>query len=45
MDIIKAEYKKTGQCSMQVAREPFEPAYGSFALQKNSPFTKTISQG
>ncbi|EFX82354.1 hypothetical protein DAPPUDRAFT_241432 [Daphnia pulex] len=44
-DAIRGDYKKTGKCNLQIAKELFKEIVSSFALQKNSPYTKSISQG
>jgi ionotropic glutamate receptor len=45
MDAIREDFKKTGKCRLQLARDGFSNALVSFALPKNSKFTKTISKG
>ena len=35
----------TGKCRFQIAKEGFMPIRVSFALQQNSPYTKSINQG
>ncbi|EFX82352.1 hypothetical protein DAPPUDRAFT_241436 [Daphnia pulex] len=45
LDEIRKDYKKTGKCNFQIAKESFLSATASFALPKNSPYTPTISQG
>lgn len=42
MDAIRKDFKKTGKCRLQLARDGFSSALVSFALPKNS---KTISKG
>jgi hypothetical protein len=44
-DAIRDDFKKTGKCNLQIAKELFTQIVSSFALQKNSPYTKSISQG
>ncbi|EFX87002.1 hypothetical protein DAPPUDRAFT_312491 [Daphnia pulex] len=45
MDAIREDFKKTGKCRLQLARDGFSNALVSFALPKNSKFTNTISKG
>ncbi|EFX82160.1 hypothetical protein DAPPUDRAFT_316758 [Daphnia pulex] len=45
MDSIRAEFKKTGKCNLQIAKEGILTTYGTLVLPKNSPFTKSINQG
>jgi hypothetical protein len=44
-DEIRKDFKKTGKCNFQKAKEGFIGVSSSFALAKNSPYTKSISQG
>nr|CAH0101879.1 unnamed protein product [Daphnia galeata] len=44
-DVIKEDFNKTGKCNLQLAKEGFMPTATSFALPKNSPYTKTINRG
>jgi hypothetical protein len=44
-DAIREDFKKTGKCRLYLARDGFSNALVSFALPKNSKFTKTISKG
>ncbi len=45
-DIIIEEFKKTGKCNLQIlVKEGFSTVMGSFALQKNSEYTKIVNQG
>nr|CAH0101875.1 unnamed protein product [Daphnia galeata] len=44
-DTIKDNFKKTGKCKFQIAKEGFMPIRVSFALQQNSPYTKSLNQG
>nr|CAH0100778.1 unnamed protein product [Daphnia galeata] len=44
-DAIKEDFYKTGKCKLQLAKERFMPLGISFALQQNSPYTKSINQG
>ncbi|XP_046449181.1 ionotropic receptor 93a-like [Daphnia pulex] len=45
LDEIRKDYKKTGKCNFQIAKESFISATASFALPKNSPYTPVISRG
>ena len=45
VDAMKADYDSTGTCKREIARDPFISVIAGFALQKNSPFTQTISKG
>ena len=44
-DAIRGDFKKTGKCNYQLAKDGFPSAIISFALQKNSKYTETINQG
>ncbi|EFX87003.1 hypothetical protein DAPPUDRAFT_312492 [Daphnia pulex] len=44
-DAIRQDFKKTGKCNLQLARDGFSNTIISFALQKNSKYTKTVNQG
>ncbi len=44
-DAIKADFEKTGKCNLQMAKEGFMTSFATLALQKNSPYTKSINQG
>lgn len=44
-DAIRGDFKKTGKCNYQLAKDGFSSAMISFALQKNSKYTETINQG
>ncbi|XP_046459985.1 ionotropic receptor 93a-like [Daphnia pulex] len=45
MDIILENFKKTGKCNLQLGKESLVNVMGSFALPKNSKYTKTVNQG
>ncbi|XP_046448038.1 glutamate receptor ionotropic, delta-2-like isoform X1 [Daphnia pulex] len=45
LDEIRKDFKKTGKCNFQIAKESFISATASFALRKNSPYTSAISRG
>jgi hypothetical protein len=45
MDAIRAEFKKTGKCNLQIAKEGILTTYATLVLPKHSPFTKSINQG
>ena len=45
IEAITENFKRTGKCNLQLAREDFFSIFVTFALQKNSPYTKTVSQG
>ncbi len=45
LDAIREDFKKTGKCNLQMAREGFAFAMISFALPKKRQYTKTISKG
>ncbi|XP_046642705.1 ionotropic receptor 21a-like [Daphnia pulicaria] len=45
MDAIRAEFKKTGKCNLQIAKEGILTTYATLVLSKHSPFTKSINQG
>ncbi|XP_046449191.1 ionotropic receptor 93a-like [Daphnia pulex] len=44
-DAIRNDFKKTGKCNLQMAKERFIGIMSSFALPKTSPHTKIITQG
>ncbi|EFX82191.1 hypothetical protein DAPPUDRAFT_316806 [Daphnia pulex] len=44
-DVIRNDFKKTGTCNLQLAKEGFIGTMSSLVLPKNSPYTQTISQG
>ncbi len=44
-DAIREDFRKTGKCNLQMAKGTFMPVVSTFALMKNSPYTKTINQG
>ncbi|EFX82161.1 hypothetical protein DAPPUDRAFT_316759 [Daphnia pulex] len=44
-DEIRKNFRKTGTCNFELAKEKFIGATASLALSKNSPYTQTISQG
>ncbi|XP_046448054.1 uncharacterized protein LOC124196853 isoform X2 [Daphnia pulex] len=44
-DAIRNDFKKTGKCNFQMAKEGFIGTTISLALPKNSPYTQRISQG
>ncbi|XP_046448343.1 ionotropic receptor 93a-like isoform X2 [Daphnia pulex] len=44
-DVIKEDFEKSGKCNLQIAKEGFMPIRVSFALQHNSPYTKSINKG
>ncbi|EFX82115.1 hypothetical protein DAPPUDRAFT_241203 [Daphnia pulex] len=44
-DAIKVEFNRTGKCNLQFATEGFATIVSTFALPKQSPYTKTINQG
>nr|CAH0102975.1 unnamed protein product [Daphnia galeata] len=44
-DEIRKDFQKTGKCNFQIAKEVFIGTASSFALAKNSPYTKSLSQG
>ncbi|XP_046449197.1 glutamate receptor ionotropic, delta-1-like [Daphnia pulex] len=44
-DAMRAEFKKTGNCNLQLANEGFTSIIVSLALPKNSPYTTTINLG
>ncbi|EFX82353.1 hypothetical protein DAPPUDRAFT_241433 [Daphnia pulex] len=44
-DVIRNDFKKTGTCNLQLAKEGFIAVMSSLVLPKNSPYTQTISQG
>ncbi len=45
MNALKEVFKKTGKCSMQLAKDIFLGFHVTLALPKNSFYTKTVSQG
>ncbi|EFX82357.1 hypothetical protein DAPPUDRAFT_316873 [Daphnia pulex] len=44
-DAIREDFKKTGKCNLQMAKGTFMPVVSTFALSKNSPYTKNVNQG
>ncbi|XP_046448145.1 glutamate receptor ionotropic, delta-1-like isoform X1 [Daphnia pulex] len=44
-DAIRTEFKRTGKCKLQLAKEGFTGVTSSLALQKNSPYTQSTTQG
>jgi len=44
LDIIQKDWKKTGQCRLFLAKEPWDTARVSFAFQKSSPLTPIFNQ-
>nr|CAH0101837.1 unnamed protein product [Daphnia galeata] len=44
-DQIRTDFKRTGKCNLQFAKEGFFNYYVTFALPKNSPYTQSINQG
>ena len=44
-DAIADNFKRTGKCNLQLGKEGLMNVMGSFALQKNSEYTKTVNQG
>ena len=44
-DAIAEHFKRTGKCNLQLGKEGLMNVMGSFALQKNSEYTKTVNQG
>ncbi len=44
-DYVADDFKRTGKCNLQVARDGFITLSLTFALPKNSPYTNTINRG
>ena len=44
-DLIINDYKSTGQCKLQIAKEGFMQVWGGLALAKHSPYTDVINKG
>ncbi|EFX82186.1 hypothetical protein DAPPUDRAFT_241335 [Daphnia pulex] len=44
-DAIRTEFKRTGKCKLQLAKEGFTGVTSSFALQKFSPYTQSTTRG
>ena len=45
LDEIKKDFEKTGKCGLTLAKEAFFGVNVCIVLPKNSPYTKTVSQG
>ncbi|EFX82170.1 hypothetical protein DAPPUDRAFT_241318 [Daphnia pulex] len=44
-DEIRNDFKKTGKCNYQMAKEQFLTLMCMFVLQKNSPYMESMQQG
>ncbi|XP_046449196.1 glutamate [NMDA] receptor subunit 1-like [Daphnia pulex] len=44
-DAIRNDFKKTGKCNLQIAKEEFIAIMSTLVLQKNSPYTQSMQQG
>ncbi|EFX82391.1 hypothetical protein DAPPUDRAFT_316802 [Daphnia pulex] len=44
-DAIRKDFKKTGKCNLQIAKEEFIAIMSTLVLQKNSPYTQSMQQG
>ena len=42
---VEEDFRKTGKCNLQIARDGFLSMSLSYALPKHSPYTNTISIG
>ena len=43
LDIMERDLKKTGECRLYIAKEPWDKSWMGLGLQKSSPLTQTFS--
>ena len=41
--VMERDFKKTGQCRLYIAKEPWDKSWMGLGLQKSSPLTQTFS--